>query len=166
MRFLTGEQCTAWCKQHDVSLADLSTLSSKPGWFRRRYLLKELTDPNYYSLANLITTLVEPFERCLLWVTSTGIWPSRENLHLYYRLRQSNGDFRLAEEAPGHLFLGHERAEMASFVFLGLLAGWDMSLFSSFDYARVLISHDGFVELASDDAMRFEAIGRQLEQAT
>jgi hypothetical protein len=32
---------------------------------------------------------VQPFEECLLWVTQSGIWASSENLHLFYRVRES-----------------------------------------------------------------------------
>ena len=44
----------------------------------------------------------------LLLITEWGIWPSSENWHLYYKLRQTYGDSRLLPDAPGHLFLEHE----------------------------------------------------------
>src|SRR5438067_13540264 len=36
----------------------------------------------------------------LLWITEWGIWPTSENWHLYYRLRQTYSDHRLLDEAP------------------------------------------------------------------
>jgi hypothetical protein len=88
-------------------------------------------------------------ESCLLWVTDWGIWT--ENLHLYYRLRQSYNDPRLLHEAPGHLFLQHESADLVSFIQVGILCGWDMHLLPAVGYARAFVSHDEWVAFASDD---------------
>jgi hypothetical protein len=59
----------------------------------------------------------------LLWITEWRIW-GPGNSHLYYKLRQSYGDQRLLEEAPGHLFLEHESEDLASFLQLSMLNGW------------------------------------------
>jgi hypothetical protein len=67
-------------------------------------------------------------------------------------LRQSYGDHRLLDEAPGHLFLNYESADVVSFVQLGLLSGWDMHLVPSFGYGVVFASHDGWVEFALQEA--------------
>ena len=87
----------------------------------------------------------------MLWVTGWGVWPSSENLHLYYKLRQSHGDVRLMHEAPGHLFLRYEASDLVSFLQVGLLCGWDIHLLPTVGYARAFVSHDEFVEFASDD---------------
>lgn len=50
----------------------------------------------------------------LLFVTEWSVWPSSENWHLYYKLRQTYADNRLLHEAPGHLFLEHEAEDLAS----------------------------------------------------
>jgi hypothetical protein len=76
-------------------------------------------DPNEYWLAQRIVSFAETADPALAWFTTTGVWSSRENLHLYYRLRQSYGDLRLLDEAPGHLCLGYERADLTTWVFLG-----------------------------------------------
>ena len=70
------------------------------------------------------------------------MWPSSENWHLYYRLRQSHSDHRLIHEAPGHLFLEFEEADLVSFLEVGLIAGWDMHLIPTVGYGRVFVSHD------------------------
>ena len=74
--------------------------------------------------------------------TAWGIWPSSENWHLYYRLRQSYGDYRLLEETPGHLFLKHESEDLASFLQLAILNGWGRYLLAEADYVNVFFSHD------------------------
>ena len=94
---------------------------------------------------------MQPWETCLLWVTGWDIWTSSEDLHLYYKLRQSYGDHRLLYEAPGHLFLGYEASDLVSFLEVGILFGWDMHLLPTGGYARAFVSHDEFVEFASDD---------------
>jgi len=80
-----------------------------------------------------------------------GIWGSSENLHLYYRVRQSYGDLRLLPEAPGHLFLSYEAADLVTFLQGGILCGWDMHLVPTVGYARAFVSHDEYVEFAADE---------------
>ena len=116
---------------------------------RVRLGLKYCADLNHYGLARELVAVVAPFERCLLWISQTGVWSSRENLHLYYCLRRANGDTRLLEDGPGHLFLKHETAELVSFLFLGLASGWDMFLAANEDYGRAFVSHDGWVIVTS-----------------
>lgn len=93
---------------------------------------------------------LQPRDACLLWVTGWGVWPSSENLHLYYRLRQSYNDWRLLHEAPGHLFLKYEAVDLVSFLEVGVLAGWDMHLLPAAGYGRAFVSHDEWVAFASD----------------
>jgi hypothetical protein len=98
-------------------------------------------------LCRFVSESLEPRYTCLLWVKESGTFPSAENLHLYYRLRQSYGDLRLIEDAPGHLFLQHEAADCTSFLQIGIINGWEMHLFPELAYgggdtARAVIAHD------------------------
>lgn len=74
------------------------------------------------------------------------MWPSSENWHLYYKLRQGYGDHRLLHEAPGHLFLPHEREDLASFIQLAMLNGWDAYILPELDYVTAFLSHDEFID--------------------
>jgi hypothetical protein len=86
------------------------------------------------------------------------VWPSSENWHLYYRLRQSYGDQRLINEAPGHLFLDFEASDLVTFLQVGILAGWDLHLVPSEGYARAFVSHDEWFALAfSNEGQAAEA---------
>ena len=67
-------------------------------------------------MAHWIATSLTYRMPTLLWITEWSIWPSSENWHLHYKLRHSYGDLRLLHEAPGHLFLGHESEDLASFL--------------------------------------------------
>jgi hypothetical protein len=82
----------------------------------------------------------------LLWITEWGIWSSSENLHLYYKLRQTYGDYRLLNEAPGHLFLDHEAEDLASFLQIAMLNGWGGYVLTQMDYVNAFFSHDEFID--------------------
>lgn len=101
--------------------------------------------------AGFLASHVEPFEECLLWVTQWGVWPSSENFHLFYRMRESYGERRPLADAPGHLFLKHEKAELTTFATLAILNGWDFYLLPMPIYAAVFLSHDEFVDLYAHD---------------
>ena len=87
----------------------------------------------------------------LLWMTEWGIWPSSENWHLYYKLRQSYSDHRLLHEAPGHLCLEHEAEDLGSFLQVGMHNGWGGYVLTHADYANLFFSHDEFIDFFSDD---------------
>jgi len=82
----------------------------------------------------------------LLWITEWGIWGSSENWHLYYKLRQSYGDCRLLHEAPGHLFLGHESEDLASFLQIAMLNGWGGYVLTHANYVNAFFSHDEYID--------------------
>ena len=86
----------------------------------------------------------------LLWITEWGIWSSSENWHLYYKLRQSYGEQRLLEEAPGHMFLGHESEDFASFLHLAMLNGWGGYALTQADYVNLFFSHDEYIDFFPD----------------
>src|SRR5579871_2633032 len=102
MRFCTEQECEDWLRARDRLKPDALWGAHKE---RVRY------PPEHYRIffvAHWIATSLTYRKPALLWITEWGIWPSSENHHLYYRLRQSYGDNRLLQEAPGHLFLEHE----------------------------------------------------------
>ena len=107
---------------------------------------------NLTGFCQQLERALQPRDACLLWVTDWGVWRSSENLHLYYRLRQSYGDQRLLDEAPAHLFLDYESADLVSFLQVGILCGWDMHLIPSGGYARAFVSHDEYIEFAANEA--------------
>jgi hypothetical protein len=105
------------------------------------------------------------FNECLMWVTQTDVWPGIENWQLFYRLRETYGERRRVYEAPGHLFLKHEEADLATFVELSILNGWDFEILTNYQYFRVSGSHDGFVHLISDDDRLAEEARQALDEA-
>ena len=88
----------------------------------------------------------------LLFVTEWGIWPSSENWHLYYKLRQTYGDNRLLLDAPGHLFLEHEAEDLASFLQLSMVNGWGGYILTEADYLNAFFSHDEYIDFYAEHA--------------
>jgi hypothetical protein len=147
MRFLTNDDARLWCAGH-VALTDGGF--PEPPNRATRYARGPVSSE--VAFCRQVEGALRPRESCLLWVTTWGVWRSSENLHLYYRLRQSYGDQQLLEEAPAHLFLDYEAADLVSFLQVGLLNGWDIHLIPDSGYARAFVSHDEFVEFAANTA--------------
>ncbi len=112
-----------------------------------------------------IESALQPRQTCLLWVTGFGLFPSCENQHLYYRLRQSYGEVRLLHEAPGHLCLDYERPEVVTLVHLCMLFGWDVHLIPTVGYGRAFVSHDEWAAIGFDDQRLFDETRQALEKA-
>jgi hypothetical protein len=158
MRFLLPDETRDWCRRTGVLGVNDQPMVQTPDMQCRRFDIRLVTGPRCLSLARQFSCLFSPADSRLLWVTLSGIWPSSENLHLYYRLRQSYGDLRLLQEAPGHYYLPHETEDFSSFSFVGLVNGWDMFLFDSQDSARVFVSHDGWFDIALRDSTLFDEV--------
>ena len=109
MRFYTKDECEQWLRDTDRQKPDRIADNQ-----RQRFNYPTLPQ-RIFHIARWIAQNLTYRQPTLLWITEWGIWPSSENWHLYYRLRQSYGDLRLLPEAPGHLFLEHEAEDLASF---------------------------------------------------
>jgi hypothetical protein len=70
------------------------------------------------------------------------------------------------DEASGHLYLEYERADLVSFLEVGLVASWDMYLITGGQgYGRVFISHDEWIEFSMDVPDELQSIAKDLEKA-
>ena len=150
MRFLTAVEAKARCG--DIVSFDAMGRPLRPD---REPLYVHAPIPGVPALTSFCQRLeraLQPREECLLWVTDWGVWRSSENLHLYYRLRQSYDDHRLLDEAPAHLFLDYEAPDLVSFLQVGILCGWDMHLIPFVGYARAFVSRDEYVDFAADES--------------
>src|ERR1700747_1385756 len=118
MRFYTKDECDEWLAGRGRVKPDAIPE------IHRAHVYYPTTVARIFYLAQWIGSSLMFRNPALVWITEWGIWGSSENLHLYYKLRQSYGDLRLLHEAPGHLFLGHESEDLASFLQLAMLNGW------------------------------------------
>ena len=110
------------------------------------------------------------FSAALFWVTEYGIWPSSENMHLYYRLRSSYGNSTELRTEPGHLALAYEQSDLVSFLDLAIQFGWGGHVIPSGSLAYVFISHDGWMHVEpweeSDQLKRgIEELGLEIVRA-
>jgi hypothetical protein len=151
MWYLTKEDSRAWCEGRGLHL----NVGGHPIIDERKHsVITPISETNWSRLTSLskyLASYLEPFDECLLWVTLWGVWGSSENLHLFYRLRESYGERRQLAVAPGHLFLNHEGADLATFIQMALLFGWDFYLLTSPTYHTAFVSHDEFVQFCTDD---------------
>jgi hypothetical protein len=154
MRYLTTVETPSWCRERGIGLDAQGTPERSAAHPHTKTWNIPKASTKVVSFARRLEGLLKPWDRMLLWPTSWNIWPSSENWHAYYKLRRSYGDFHLIEEAPGHLFLGHEGPDFVSFLQLGITFGWDMHVLAEEDRTRLFISHDEWFEISTkNDAL-------------
>jgi hypothetical protein len=156
VRFYTKEECEEWLRGRERGKPD-----AEPGMNVQR-----VTYPNephgVFFVAHWIASSLTHREPTLLWVTEWSIWRSSENWHLYYKLRQSYGDLRLLHEAPGHLFLGHESEDLASFLQLAMLNGWGGYVLTHAGYVNAFFSHDEYIDFFAKGETQLQVIRENL----
>ena len=115
MRFYTKDESLEWLTGLGLTIPGYPTPWSGGN---HKTSLSSLRYPDKPGLLlNVIKRIAAqiPEDPVMLLLTEWGIWKSSENEHLYYRLRQSYGDCRFYYEAPGHVFLEHERPTLFLF---------------------------------------------------
>ena len=162
MKFLTPDEARSWCERftphHERGspsvVPDLSAtfgFEHKPAY-------------TYYFLSKSLVSMLGAFDWALLWVTGWGVWASNENLHLYYRVRESYGNANHLHDQPAIVSLRHEERDLTTFVHLGMLFGWDMTLVANQDRCRIHVSHDGYVQVMPSEGSEMEEIQSELEE--
>jgi hypothetical protein len=156
LRFYTKEESEKWLSDRQRSRPDQMQGVSVE---RMEYP----SEPHrIFFFAHYISSRITFREPSLLFITEWGIWPSSENWHLYYRLRQGYGDSQLLQDAPGHLFLGHEAEDLTSFLQLSMLNGWGGYVLTQADYVNAFFSHDEHIDFFSKDSTKLADIRKTL----
>ena len=120
---------------------------------------KDFSSLNWFS--DFLANSFESFDHCLLLVE---LWEPK-NLHLFYRLRQTYLENRTLMEAPGHIFLDYETADLASFILIGMVCGWRFRLHPAPCFVRAFID-DGFsFTFETDEESNFDEIKKTLGEA-
>jgi hypothetical protein len=153
MRFLTNEQSEAWIAGRGMALPE-----RKPSQAFHRV---QIDDWHSLALAQWIAEVLTRRDEVLLWVTEWKIWPSQENWHLYYALRQLAGDRGLLPEAPGHLFLAYEMEELKTILQVSLMNGWGGYFLAARGNITAFFSHDGFVDFFADTSEELSALRKR-----
>ena len=156
MRFYDPQECEDWLSNHhrqkpdDIPDVHREQIFYPPQSYRIRHFAHWTAT----SLTDRMTTL--------LWITEWGIWSPSENWHLYYKLRQTYGDYRLLHEAPGHLFLEHEAEDLASFLQLAILNGWGGYVLTQANRVNAFFSHDGYIAYFAEDPKNLDGLRKAL----
>jgi len=161
MKTMSDDECRRW-------------LDSQPGggFFRRvdeRKYGRELAfalpadTPVKTALARWISGQVNRKEPALLWITAWGVFPSAENLALFYGYRASLGEPRLLHEASAHLLFEDDREQLEALLALSLYFLWDVILLDLTDRLVIRTSHDEWLSFATEDATRLAEIERTLK---
>jgi hypothetical protein len=147
MRVYTQQESEEWLSDRERLKPDLApnTHTERMGYPPEPH--------GVFGVAHWMATSLTFRMPTLLWITEWSIWPSSENLHLYYRVRQTYGDYRLLHEAPGHLFLEYETEDLATFLQVAMLNGWGGYMLTQAGYVNAFFSHDEYIDfIAETDA--------------
>lgn len=156
LRFCTAQECEAWLTERHRQKPDLM-----PGVHIER--IEYPAEPyRMFFVAHWVATTLMHRRPVLLFITEWGVWPSSENWHLYYKLRQTYGDNRLLNDTPGHLFLEHEAEDLASFLQLSMLNGWGGYLLSEANYVNAFFSHDEYIDFFAERSENLADVRKEL----
>jgi hypothetical protein len=99
-----------------------------------------------------------------IYVSGWGVWGSAENLDLFYGYRRSFGENRPLIEAPVHVFERTEDEAFVSILCMALYFGWDAWVFDTEGKALVIISHDEWLEVRTNDEETRKEFATELEK--
>jgi len=156
LRFYTEKECEEWLSDRKRQKPDRNSEINKE---RFDYPSKP---HEFFWAAHWIASSLPHYAPALLWITEWGIWENTQTSHLYYKLRQSYGDQQLLWDAPGHLFLGYEMEDLASFLQVAMLNGWGGYLLTDLNYINAFFSHDEFVEFFAEEECNLYPVRREL----
>jgi hypothetical protein len=156
LRFYTNEECNTWLSDRQRRKPDLmpdvhvERIQYPPEPYRVFFVAHRVASVLTYRMPTLLS------------ITEWGIWPSSENWHLYYKLRQTYGDNRLLHDAPGNLFLEHEAEDLASFLQLSMLNGWGGYVLTEANYVNAFFSHDEYINFFAQNSEKLADIRKVL----
>lgn len=152
MRFLTRDQGEEWLAASGLPALDESERSWEFG-LEAQYGLP--TDAGRKTaLARLLVAPIDDNKlRGMLWITAHGIWPSSENVELFYAIRRGFGESRRLSEIPCHVF-DHTAAVAAECLLdVTLYFSWDARLYLPNSATIIKFSHDEILEVHSKTAI-------------
>jgi hypothetical protein len=100
-------------------------------------------------LSKLLAYVLWKESHVCIYVTSWSI--ATEHLDLFYGYRRSKGENRPLIEAPIHLFQPTDQDALVSVLCVALLFSWDASIFDLRGKSLVQTSHDGWLEVRTND---------------
>ncbi len=102
-----------------------------------------------YVWANTLTNhlITDPDTIACLDVKLWGVWPSCQNMDLFYAYRKSLGESRDLMEAHFHVFTAAEAKELRNILHLCLISLFDVAGASTTTQFRFYASHDEWLDV-------------------
>jgi hypothetical protein len=110
------------------------------------------------ALARSLANFIDLTRSGLLWITSSGVWPSNENMDLFDGYRRSLGEQRTLRDSPGHIFEQRDEAALQTLLGLSLYFFWDAVLIEGTQDLAIRFSHDEYVEIYAKSEERLGTI--------
>jgi len=103
------------------------------------------------AYANMLTNHIFTSEDSIacLNITDWAVWPSSQNMDLFYSYRRYLGEPRLLIEAHFHVFTASEANEFRNILHLGLISLFDIAGVSTTTDFRFYASHDEWIDVAN-----------------
>jgi hypothetical protein len=149
VHFWTLEEAKRWVPSVDFGPHPLEAAGCPQRPFHLRADFGALPSTRLPAILTSAVDAVGPCAWWLVWMDVGAEQWSGGNTHLYYRLRQSYGDFRLVDEAPCHLFYRHEWPDLLTFLQVGLLNLWNIHVVTDLDRGRLFVSRGGWLAATS-----------------
>lgn len=102
------------------------------------------------AYANMLTNhlITDETSVTCLDITDWGVWPSSQNMDLFYSYRRYLGERRSLKNAHFHLFTAAEANEFRNVLHLGLISLFDVAGASTTTDFRFYASHDEYIDIA------------------
>jgi hypothetical protein len=109
-------------------------------------------------LAKVVFERLRSEKEFLLWLHDWVVWPSSGHVPLILRLRESPGESRGLEDAPGILITREEIDDGISILILALQFYWDCLVVGASGSLAFFTSHDEFCSFMSTDEASLEGL--------
>lgn len=162
MRGITKNECQAWLRVNlggDFAVEGIEREYA----YHSDYLLPSDCGKKT-ALGRTLVGLMRGKVNGLFWITAAGIWPSSENMALFDGYRQSLGERRPLDAAPGHAFNDSDLTQIECLLDLTLYFSWDSLLFEGPGGVAVRTSHDEFISVYSKNRDGLSQIERTLSE--
>ena len=144
MLVLTEAESRSWLEEHGLPNRlralghERARCDFERGWGRR------------YIYSNILTNqlISTPDAIACIDITDWAVWPSIQNMDLFYAYRRSLGEERRLIDAHFHVFAAHEANAMRNLLHLALISLFDAAGASTTSEFKFYASHDEWIELS------------------
>lgn len=106
------------------------------------------------ALANTIGQILASEDSIIVEITSWGIWPSSENMALFYAFRSAHDESRPLIEAPVHIFERGDTSSLSALLCIILYFLWDATVYSRSGTTLLRFDNDEYWEALDSSLQR------------